>query len=48
PFQPKPAFNGWHGVQNALLKFVDGACERGDKMWNHAALFGKVVEYFMM
>ena len=35
PLHAKPTFNGWHGVDDALLKLVDGASERGDEMGNH-------------
>ena len=35
PLQPKPALNGGHGVQNALLQLVDRALHCGDQMGNH-------------
>jgi hypothetical protein len=40
PFQAKPAFDGGHGVQNALFQLVDGAGQGGNKVWNHGLYFG--------
>ena len=38
PLQPEPAFDGRHGIQQALLKLIDWAREGGHQMRNHAAL----------
>jgi len=36
PLQTEPALNGRRGVEDALLEFVDRACQRRDEMRNHA------------
>ena len=41
PFEPEPAFDGWHRLQHALLQLVDRAVERGDQVWNHALILGR-------
>ena len=38
PFKTKPAFDGWHGIEHALLEFIDGSGKCGDEMWNHTVL----------
>ena len=45
PLQAKPAFDGWHRVQNALLQLVDRAVQSGDEMGNHAATFRSVIVF---
>src|SRR5256884_8210359 len=35
PFEPEPALDRRHGVEDALLKLVDRACQGRDEMWNH-------------
>lgn len=48
PFQAEPTLNGRHGVENALLKFVNGAGQSRDEMWNHKypqeTVVGAIVE----
>ena len=39
----KPALNGRHGVDDALLKFVDRAGERSDEVGNHRVVWNSEV-----
>jgi len=40
PLQTKPALDSRHGIEDALLKLVDGASEGRDEVWNHGVLVG--------
>jgi hypothetical protein len=35
PLQTKPALDGRHGIEDALLKLVDRAIKGSDEVWNH-------------
>ena len=35
PLQSEPALDGGHGIENALLEFVDRPGQGRDEMWNH-------------
>ena len=39
PLHAKPALDGGHGVEDALLELVDGASERGDEVRNHGVAY---------
>jgi hypothetical protein len=43
PLQAKPAFDGRHGIEDALFELVDGTGQRGNEMGNHTALFLEMV-----
>ena len=43
PFEPEPALDRRHGVEDALLKLVDRACQGRDEMWNHKDPLGTAV-----